>query len=56
VTKLGTEFAEILTLLAAHRTEALMVALERAVTFGRWGPLTSGRSWPPRRRRRCRRT
>jgi hypothetical protein len=26
VTKLGTEFAEILTLLAAHRTEALMVA------------------------------
>jgi hypothetical protein len=36
VTKLGTEIAEILTLRAAHGTEALMMALERAVTFGRW--------------------
>jgi len=36
VTKLGTEIAEILTLGAAHGTEPLLVALERAVTFGRW--------------------
>jgi transposase len=36
VTKLGTEIAEILTLAAAHGTEPLLTALERAVTFGRW--------------------
>ncbi len=36
VTKLGTEITEILTLGAAHGTEPLLAALERAVTFGRW--------------------
>jgi transposase len=36
VTKLGTEITEILTLGAAHGTEPLLTALERAVTFGRW--------------------
>lgn len=36
VTKLGTEIAEILTLAAAHGTEPLPTALERAVSFGRW--------------------
>lgn len=36
VTKLGTEIAEVLTLGAAHGTEPLLVALERAVAFGRW--------------------
>lgn len=36
VTKLSTEIAEILTLGAAHGTEPLLVALERAVVFGRW--------------------
>lgn len=36
VTKLGTEIAEILTLGAAHGTEPLLRALERAVAFGRW--------------------
>jgi hypothetical protein len=36
VTKLGTEIAEVLTLGAAHGTESLLVALERAVAFGRW--------------------
>jgi transposase len=36
VTKLGTEIAEILTLAAAHGTEPLLAALERAVAFGRW--------------------
>jgi transposase len=36
VTKLVTEIAEILTLGAAHGTEPLLAALERAVTFGRW--------------------
>ncbi|HEX5533513.1 MAG TPA: IS21 family transposase [Actinomycetales bacterium] len=36
VTKLGTEIAEILTLGAAHGGEPLLLALERAVTFGRW--------------------
>ena len=36
VTKLGTEIAEILTLGAAHGTEPLLTALERAVSFGRW--------------------
>ncbi len=36
VTKLGTEICEVLTLGAAHGTDALLVALERAVNFGRW--------------------
>jgi transposase len=36
VTKLGTEIAEVLTLAAAHGTEPLVAALERAVAFGRW--------------------
>ena len=36
VTKLGTEIADILTLGAAHGTEPLLAALERAVAFGRW--------------------
>ena len=36
VTKLGTEIAEVLTLGAAHGTEPLIAALERAVAFGRW--------------------
>jgi transposase len=36
VTKLGTEIAEVLTLGAAHGTDALVGALERAVMFGRW--------------------
>lgn len=36
VTKLGTEIAEVLTLAAAHGTEPVIVALERAVAFGRW--------------------
>lgn len=36
VTKLGSEIAEILTLGAAHGTDALLAALQRAVTFGRW--------------------
>jgi hypothetical protein len=36
VTKLSTEIAEILTLGAAHGTEPLLAALERAVAFGRW--------------------
>jgi len=36
VTKLGTEIAEILTLVAAHGTEAVLAALARAVAFGRW--------------------
>jgi transposase len=36
VTKLGSEIAEILTLGAAHGTDALLVALERAVAFNRW--------------------
>ena len=36
VTKLGTEIGEILTLGAAHGTEPLLVALERATAFGRW--------------------
>jgi transposase len=36
VTKLGTEIAEVLTLGAAHGTDALLAALERAVGFGRW--------------------
>jgi hypothetical protein len=36
VTKLNTEIATILTLAAAHGTDALIAALERAVAFGRW--------------------
>ncbi|WP_459986876.1 DDE-type integrase/transposase/recombinase, partial [Nocardioides sp. AN3] len=36
VTKLNTEIAIILTLAAAHGTDALAAALERAVAFGRW--------------------
>jgi transposase len=36
VTKLGTEITEVLTLGAAHGTEPLLTALERAVVFGRW--------------------
>jgi transposase len=36
VTKLPSEIAEILTLGAAHGDGPLLVALERAVAFGRW--------------------
>jgi hypothetical protein len=36
VTKLNTEIATLLTLAAAHGTDALSTALERAVAFGRW--------------------
>ena len=36
VTKLGSEIVEVLDLGAAHGTEPLLAALERAVTFGRW--------------------
>ena len=36
VTKLSTEISEILTLGAAHGTDPLLGALERAVAFGRW--------------------
>lgn len=36
VTKLTSEISEILILQAAHGTEPLLAALERAVTFGRW--------------------
>ena len=36
VTKLTTEITEILTLQAAHGTEPLLTALERAVAFSRW--------------------
>jgi len=36
VNKLATEIGEILTLAAAHGTEPLLAALERAVRFGRW--------------------
>lgn len=36
VTKLTSEIGEILTLGAAHGTEPLLVALERAVAFSRW--------------------
>lgn len=36
VTKLTTEIGEILTLQAAHGTDPLLVALERAVAFSRW--------------------
>ncbi len=36
VTKLTSEIGEILTLAAAHGSEPLLVALERAVAFSRW--------------------
>jgi transposase len=36
VTKLTTEIGEILTLQAAHGTDPLLAALERAVAFSRW--------------------
>ena len=36
VTKLTSEIGEILTLAAAHGTDPLLVALERAVAFSRW--------------------
>jgi hypothetical protein len=36
VSKLATELADILTLQAAHGTDALLAALERAVSFNRW--------------------
>jgi transposase len=36
VTKLASEIGEVLTLAAAHGTDALIVALERAVAFRRW--------------------
>jgi len=36
VTKLGTEIIEVLDLGAAHGTDALLAALERAVQFSRW--------------------
>lgn len=36
VTKLNTEIATVLTLAAAHGTDAVVAALERAVAFGRW--------------------
>jgi transposase len=36
VTKLSTEIAEILILRAAHGTDPVLAALQRAVMFGRW--------------------
>ncbi len=36
MSKLAIELADILTLQAAHGTDALLVALERAVSFNRW--------------------
>jgi transposase len=36
VTKLGSEIIEVLDLGAAHGTDALLAALERAVEFSRW--------------------
>jgi len=36
VTKLSSELAELVGLEAAHGRDALLAALERAVTFGRW--------------------
>ena len=36
VTKLGSEIVEILDLGAAHGTDVLLAALERAVQFSRW--------------------
>lgn len=35
-TRLGPELAELAALLAAHGEEALIAALARAITFGRW--------------------
>lgn len=35
-TRLGPELAELNTLAAAHGTQAMVAALERAVAFGRW--------------------
>lgn len=35
-TRLGPELAELNTLAAAHGTEAMLAALDRAVAFGRW--------------------
>jgi transposase len=35
-TRLGPDLAELNTLVAAHGTEAMIAALERAVAFGRW--------------------
>lgn len=35
-TRLGPELAELNTLAAAHGTEAILAALDRAVAFGRW--------------------
>ncbi len=35
-TRLGPELAELAALEAAHGREALVTALERAITFGRW--------------------
>ena len=36
VTRLGVELAELAGLEAAHGTETLVAALERAIAFGRW--------------------
>ena len=36
MSKLGGELADILTLAAAHGEQALVAALERAVTYRRW--------------------
>jgi hypothetical protein len=35
-TRLGPELAELNTLTAAHGTDAMVAALERAAAFGRW--------------------
>ena len=35
-TRLGPELAELAALQAAHGRDALLAALERAITFGRW--------------------
>src|SRR3954468_6773363 len=35
-TRLGPELAELAALLAAHGEEALIAALARSITFGRW--------------------
>ena len=56
VTKLPGEIVEILTLDAAHGTDALLAALERAVQFSRWRAAdvrsilaTNGQAPTPRR-------
>ena len=46
-TRLGPELEELAALEAAHGQQALVAALERAITFGRWRASGSGRSWPP---------